>query len=161
MIETEPQATPDHPDSLRPYAGVPSVRELIEHSAIERVAPVDIMTALAFMSDLLDERNRLLEELLNSTPITRFGDSWKERVRAALAGYDQPVWNKVVDNTFKHSMRMIVAKGNHVIGDCYYGYGSLTVGRIREPGYSQRQNELCWRYTSDGEQVAKHQQPDS
>jgi hypothetical protein len=66
------------------------------------------------------------------------------------------LWTALSDGKPDGGIRVIGASETHVFGDVYYGRGGLTVGRMGEEGYAERQIVECWRYTESGEQVPKH-----
>ncbi|WP_019334989.1 hypothetical protein [Pseudomonas syringae] len=66
---------------------------------------------------------------------------------------DQLLWTSLSEEHPGEGIRVIGAIDDFVVGDIFYGTGSLTVGRMAEEGYKERQMLLCWRYSCSGEAV--------
>lgn len=49
------------------------------------------------------------------------------------------------------SIRVIAADDYYVIGDCYFGPASITIGLTGIPGYVEGQRNACWRHTKTEE----------
>lgn len=65
-------------------------------------------------------------------------------------------WTALAEGKHEAGIRYIGASGTHVLGDVFYGRGRLTVGRMGEEGYGERQMVECWRYTESHEQLPDH-----
>lgn len=66
------------------------------------------------------------------------------------------LWTALAEGTHESGIRYIGASGSHILGDVFYGRGGLTVGRMGEEGYGERQMVECWRYSASREQVEGH-----
>jgi hypothetical protein len=79
-------------------------------------------------------------------------DATRESLRQQLA---KPAveWISVIETMPEKRIRVIAGIKNYVIGDCYFGKGNITKGRVNESGYLESKQRECWRHTKSDEQL--------
>lgn len=66
---------------------------------------------------------------------------------------------RTVETMPEEMIRVIGANSVIVIGDIFYGAGTIRFGDMATPGYIKERLERKWRYTQGCEAVLDHMQP--
>lgn len=78
---------------------------------------------------------------------------------SVLPGALPAEWRDVAIDPPVPRIRVILAEGDFVIGDCFFGAGSVKAGLASNPDYVAERAFPCWRYTETENALPAHYKP--